>query len=72
MDIPCHIEEQFQIVAGHLRVVHIGNPYLPYLVIVCLTHLVVDKSGLGGGQPQVVMWSSPITQMIIDTATALA
>ena len=72
VDVPSHIEEEFQVVACHLHIVHVGYPELAHIVVVGLAHLVVDKSGLGGGQPEVVVRTSPVAEMIIDTSPTLS
>ena len=71
IDIPCHIEEQFKIVARHLHVVNIRNPEFAHVVVVGLAHLIIDQTGLCGGQPEIVVRAPPVTEMIIDAATTL-
>ena len=72
IDVPCHIQKELQIVACHLQVMHIDNPHLPDMVVVSLAHLVVYQTGLRRRQPQIVMRTSPVAQMVIDTCPALS
>ena len=51
VDVPGHVEEELQVVTGHLRVVDVDNPHLPHVVVVGRAHLVVDEARLHGGQP---------------------
>ena len=53
VDVPGHIEKEFQVVASHLRIMHVHNPKPAHIVVVGLTHLIVYQSGLGGRQPEV-------------------
>ena len=72
VDVPGHIEEEFQIIACHLHIVHIGNPELTDMMIVSFTHLVIDESRLSGRQPEVVVRTPPVAEMIIDTSPTLS
>ena len=40
--VPCHIEEQRQLIGGYLRIVNIGNPHAARTVFVSSTHFVVE------------------------------
>ena len=51
VDVPCHVEEELEVVTSHLRVVDVDNPHLPHVMVVGRAHLVVDESWLHGGQP---------------------
>ena len=72
VDIPRHVEEELQVVARHLHIVYVGYPELAHIVVVGLAHLVVDKSGLGGGQPEVVVRTSPVAQVVVHTCPTLS
>ena len=67
VDVTRHVHKQLQLVASHLGVVDIGNPYLAHLMVVGLPHLVADQSRLGGGEPQVVVGPPPVTEVVVDT-----
>ena len=70
VDVPGHIEKELQIVACHLRIMHIHNPEFTNIVVIGLAHLIVYKSGLCCCQPKIVVWTSPIGEVIIHAATA--
>ena len=72
VDVPSHIEKQFEVVTRHLRIMHIHNPELSDVVVIGLTHLIIYQSGLGGRQPEIVVWTPPIAQVIIHTAPTLS
>ena len=72
VDVPSHIEEEFQVIARHLHIVHVGNPEFADMMIIGLTHLVIDKSWLSRRQPEVVVRTSPVAEMIIDTSPTLS
>ena len=71
VDVPCHVEEQLQLVARHLGVVHVSYPQAARVVVVGLPHLAVDESRLGGGQPQIVVRPPPVGKVVIHTGAAL-
>ncbi len=48
VDVPSHVEEQFEVVAGHLGVVDVHYPELAHVVVVGSTHLVVHQARLCG------------------------
>ena len=70
VDVPCHIEEQFEVVASHLGVMHVYYPYLAHVMVVGSLHLIVYQTRLCGCQPKVVVWATPVAQVVIYTATA--
>ena len=72
VDVPSHIEEEFQVIARHLHIVHVGNPEFADMMIVSFTHLVIDETGLSRRQPEVVVRTSPVAEMIIDTSPTLS
>ena len=72
VDVPSHIQEEFQVVSSHLRIMHIDYPYFANVMVVCLLHFLVDQTRLHRGQPKMVVRSSPITQVVVDATTALA
>ena len=49
VDVPGQIEKQLQVIGCYLGIVNVGYPELAYVVLVGLTHLVIDKARLGGG-----------------------
>ena len=51
---------------------HIDNPQLTAVMVVGSTHLVIDESWLGGGEPNIVMRTSPVREVIIDASPTLA
>ena len=71
VDVPRHVKEQLQVVGGHLGVVDVGNPQPSGVMVVGRAHLVIDKAGLRGGQPEVVVGPSPVRQVVVDAGTAL-
>ena len=70
-NIPRHIEKQFQVVGSHLRVVDVGNPQTATVVVVGSTHLGVDQSWLRRRQPQVVMGTPPVAEVVVDASPTL-
>ena len=72
VDIPGEVKKQFEVITCHLRIMHIGYPYLPDIMVVSLSHLVVDESRLSGGEPEMVVWPSPIAEVVIHSCPTLA
>ena len=70
VDVPCHVEEELQIVSSHLGVMDVGNPQFTAVVVVGSLHLAIDKARLCRRQPQIVVRTAPIAQMIVDTTTS--
>ena len=71
IDVPRHIKEEFKVVAGHLHIMDIGNPQFTDIAVVSLAHLVVDESRLSCGEPQIIMRTSPIAEVVIDGSPTL-
>ena len=71
IDVPRHIKEEFKVVAGHLHIMDIGNPQFTDIAVVSLAHLVVDESRLGSGEPQIIVRTSPIAEVVIDGSPTL-
>ena len=71
VDVPRHIEEEFELVGGHLGVVDVGNPQSAAVVVVGGTHLGVDEAGLSGGEPEVVVRTAPIAEVVVDASPTL-
>ncbi len=72
VDVPCHVEKQFEVVAGHLGVVHVHYPELAHIVVVGSAHLVVHQSRLCGCQPQIVVRTTPVAEVIVHATAAAA
>ena len=72
VDVPSHVEEEFQVVGCHFRIVDIGNPKPSGIVVIRLTHLIVDKSGLCSREPEIIVRTPPIREMIIHSRTSAA
>ena len=72
VNIPSHIHEKFSLVFDRLDITHVQNPYFPYIMVVCLLHLLIEQMGTECTQPQVVMRTSPIRNMIVDTIYTFA
>ena len=72
LNIPSHIEEEFKVVARNLYVVHIRNPEFAHMVVVGFAHLVIDQTWLCGSQPEIVVRTPPVAEMIIDTTPTLS
>ena len=72
IDVPCHVQEEFEVVGRHFRVVHIGYPQLAAVVVVGRFHLAVDEAGLRGGEPKIVVGAAPIAEVVVDSAAATA
>ena len=70
--VPRHIEEQRQLIGSHLRVVDVGNPHAACSLLIGGRHLVVEQARLRGGEPQIVVWTSPVRQVVVDAVTTLA
>ena len=72
IDVPRHVEEQFKVVACHLRVVDIGNPQFPDIVVIGRPHFVIDESGLHRREPQIIVGTAPVAEVIVDTTAPTA
>ena len=51
---------------------NVCNPYLSHVVVIGSTHLVIYQSWLHGCQPQMVVRTPPVAQVIIHAASAFA
>ena len=71
-DVPGHVEEQLQLVGGHLRVVDIGNPQPAAVMVVGGAHLFINEAGLRGAEPEVVVRSTPVAQVVIHASAAFS
>ncbi len=71
-DVPGHVKEQFEIISRYFRVVDVGYPQLPDIVVVGLPHLMVYQPGLCRTQPQAVMRTAGVAQVVVDTGPATA
>ena len=49
INIPCHVKKELKIISGSLQVMHISYPQPACIMFVCLVHLVIYQSWLGGG-----------------------
>ena len=48
VNVPGHIEKELEVIARHLRIMHIHNPKFSDVVVVGFAHLIIYQSGLGG------------------------
>ena len=51
---------------------HIGNPQAACALVVGRRHLVVEQARLRGGEPEVVVRTSPVGQVVVDAVAARA
>ena len=72
VDIPSHVQKQFQRIGSHLQLVYVDNPQSAHIVVVGGLHLVVDESWLRTTEPHIVERTAPIRQVVVDTATTAA
>ena len=47
---------------------HIGYPQPAAVVVIGRLHLVIDESGLRGGEPEIVVRTPPVAQVIVDAS----
>jgi len=71
-DVPCHVEEERQVVSRHLRVVHIHDQQPAGIVVVGLAHLAVHQSRLRCRKPHVIVRAPPVAQVVIHASAAFA
>ena len=69
INVPRHIEEKLEIVTCYLHIMDIHNPEFPNVMVVGLAHLIIDQSWLGSSQPKIVVRTTPIGEMIVDTTS---
>ena len=70
IDVPRHIHEERQVVGRHLRIVNIHYPYILAVVVVGGLHLRVYQARLRRSEPQVVVRTAPVAQVIVYTTAA--
>ena len=71
VDVPRHIQEELQVVGSHLGVVDVDNPQTAAVMVVGRLHLRVDESRLRRRQPQIVVGTAPVREVVVDASPTL-